>query len=171
VRWWFELDLDCLLVGFDVVPLSKRMPALGYDLDQNFPLRNLGNLRGAVLIRLEIQFSQFVFMEEAARFVESDIDASVSNRFSIGCAGYFDSQLYRGRFGRLFILFVGMVGRSLLALRGGLILGGRLVLNSRLSGRQAGNTQECCEEGQREAARGRLPAARGRIQGIFLLQE
>lgn len=169
VRRWFEFDLNCLFVCIDIVPLAVRVPAFSYDLDQNFPLGNLRNLRGTVLVGLEIQFSELIFMEEAARFVESDIDASVCNRFSVGAAYYFDPQLDRARVGRLFILLIliGLVGRGLLGRSGGLVLGGRLVfrrrlvLSRRLRECGAGKAEKCCEQGEREETGQRFPAAQG----------
>ena len=149
MRRWGELDLNCLLVGIDVVPLSKRVPAFSNDLYLNPSLGNLGNFRRTVLVRLEIQLSQFVVVEEATGFIESDIDAGISNRLSVGRRYNLDFQFYRGGLGRLFILFVGLVRRSLRVLGGRLFLGGRLVLIGGLSVRQTDNAQECGEQGQR----------------------
>ena len=149
MRRWGELDLNCLLVGIDVVPLSKCVPAFSNDLYLNPSLGNLGNFRRTVLVRLEIQLSQFVVVEEATGFIESDIDAGISNRLSVGRRYNLDFQFYRGGLGRLFILFVGLVRRGLLVLGSRLILSRRLLLISRLSVRRGGNAQECRKHCQR----------------------
>src|ERR1700733_8740806 len=127
VRGRIEFDLNCLLVCIDVVPLAVRVPAFSDNLNQNFSLWNLGNFRRAVLIRLEIYFSEFVFVEEAARFVVSDVNAGVPDGLTVRGAYYFDPHLYGARFRRLFILFVGLIRWSGRVGRGRLMLGGGLI--------------------------------------------
>ena len=83
VRRRIQLDLDGFGVGVELVPFSKRVPALCYYLNQNSALRNVGHLHGTVLVGLKVQFGELIAVKQPPRLVESDINAGIADRLSV----------------------------------------------------------------------------------------
>ena len=90
VRRRIELDLHGFGVGVELIPFSERVPAFCYYLNQDSALRKVGHLHGTVLIGFKVQFGELIVMKQAARLVESDINAGIADRLSIR-SGDFDA--------------------------------------------------------------------------------
>jgi hypothetical protein len=56
------------------------MQTLGDDLDENFSDGNVGDFDGPVAVRLEIHFSEPIFVKKLPRIAETDVNAGVRDR-------------------------------------------------------------------------------------------
>lgn len=83
MRRRIELDLDGFGVSVELVRFSKGVPAFCYYLNQNFALRNVSDLYGAVLIGFKVQFGELIVVKQTSGLVESDVNAGIADWLTV----------------------------------------------------------------------------------------
>jgi len=73
------VDLDGLLFPFDVIPATKRFPALRHDLDLNLASQNIRNFYDSIVVRLDIHL-RLLFFSQQSPLRESHVHTGILDR-------------------------------------------------------------------------------------------